>query len=69
MKVNTEWGLGVLAFVCNVIAGTFIIFTMLFGITINDINLDIIWCLFGVYLVSLTLLFWLWVDKFNYIED
>jgi hypothetical protein len=69
MKVDTEWRLGVLAFICNVLACTVIIFTMLIGVTVGDINTDVVWCLFAVYLVTLITLFHFWVDKFNYIED
>ena len=69
MKVDTEWRIGVLAFICNVLACATMIFTMLFGITIGYINTNTIWCLFAVYLVTLVFLFHFWVDKFDYIED
>ncbi len=68
MKVNTEWRLGVFAFICNVLACTAIIFTMLVGIAMDDINTNAIWCLFAVYLITLIVLFHFWFDKFNYIE-
>ena len=70
MKVNTEWRLGVLAFscvlafVCNFLLGTTMIFTMLSGITISDINTSAVLCLFLVYLVSFCfVLFHFWVGK------
>ena len=69
MKVDTEWRLGVLAFVCNVLACTMAIFTVLIGVAMGDINFKVVWCLSVVYLVTLIVLFHFWVDKFNYIED
>ncbi len=58
-----------MAFVCNILACTTIIFTMLFGVTIGDINTSAVWCLSVVYLATLIVLFHFWADKFNYIED
>jgi hypothetical protein len=69
MKVYTEWRVGVLAFIFNVLACVAALFTMLIGFEVGVIRFDLVWWFSAIYLVSLVLLFYLWVDKFNYIED
>tara|TARA_R110002020_G_scaffold471097_1_gene697534 strand:- start:1797 stop:2006 length:210 start_codon:yes stop_codon:yes gene_type:complete len=69
MKVDTEWRVGVLAFICNVLACTGIMLTVFIGLSLGSINIKVIWCLSSVYLITLIVLFHFWVDKFNYIED
>lgn len=69
MKVDTEWQIGVLAVICNVIACTLLLITILIGIDVGHINMSVVYGLFVVYLITLIILFHFWVDKFNYIED
>lgn len=69
LKIDTEWQLGTLAFIVNIISIMFIILTALIGFKVEEPRVDIIgWCL-PFYVGSLITLLILWVDKFKYIED
>ena len=69
MKLDTEWALGNLAVILNILSIFLIIITALIGFDNGNPRVDIVWYLAGVYIVTIVFLFSRWVDKFNYLED
>tara|TARA_R110000744_G_scaffold170264_2_gene288407 strand:- start:11381 stop:11599 length:219 start_codon:yes stop_codon:yes gene_type:complete len=68
IKLSTEWQLGNLAMILNILSVLLIIMTALIGFE-EGTPINSIFCwLIGVYSVTIVVLFHYWADKFNYIE-
>jgi hypothetical protein len=68
MKIGTEWRLGYLAVVLNILSCFLCLITLLTGFEGKEVGMSVVWFFSGVYLVTLTALFLFWVDKLNYIR-